>query len=316
MKTLRQLAYLLLPMTVFLSTTSLAQSSVTWVSGLGDDESPTCSVAAPCRTFSVAINKTSPGGEIGIMDAADFGPVTITKAITINAVGALGMINTPAGSTAVTINAGANDAVVLRGLLIDGGPNGGFDGIVFNTGAKLHLEQSTISGFSDQGVLFSPAAASTLWMNNVGLRNNGTGAIYVRPQASGTAVASLNNVRLEGNFRGLRADDGSTVVVRKSISTGNVHNGFVATSSASPARPSDLTIEDSVSSFNGISSVGGGAGVYSGPSATIRISNCTITGNGMGLQLEGNGAIVSFQNNRISANVAGDGTATQTVPLR
>jgi Bacterial Ig-like domain (group 3) len=55
----------------------------TWVSGDGDDNSD-CSRAAPCQTFAGAIAKTAVGGEIYCLDSSNFGPVTITKSITID----------------------------------------------------------------------------------------------------------------------------------------------------------------------------------------------------------------------------------------
>src|SRR5262249_31331741 len=63
-----------------------AQATRTWVSGVGDDANP-CSRTAPCKTFAGAISKTAPSGEINVLDPGGFGGVTITKSITISAVG-------------------------------------------------------------------------------------------------------------------------------------------------------------------------------------------------------------------------------------
>src|SRR5262245_60054141 len=59
-----------------------AQASRTWVSGLGDDAMP-CSRSAPCKTFAGAIGRTIAGGEISVLDPGGYGPVTITKSISI-----------------------------------------------------------------------------------------------------------------------------------------------------------------------------------------------------------------------------------------
>ena len=66
---------------------AMAQATRTWVSGVGDDANP-CSRKAPCKTFAGAISKTMAGGEIDVIDPGGFGGVTITKAITLRAVGA------------------------------------------------------------------------------------------------------------------------------------------------------------------------------------------------------------------------------------
>jgi Bacterial Ig-like domain (group 3) len=55
----------------------------TWVSSAGDDNND-CSRTAPCLTFAGALEKTASGGEIDCLDASNFGPLTITKSITID----------------------------------------------------------------------------------------------------------------------------------------------------------------------------------------------------------------------------------------
>src|SRR5512134_3921533 len=80
------------------------QATRTWVSGVGDDVNP-CSRTAPCKTFAGAISKTAAGGEISVLDPGGFGAVTITKSISIVAVGTEGGVSTMAAG--ITIHAGA-----------------------------------------------------------------------------------------------------------------------------------------------------------------------------------------------------------------
>src|SRR4051794_5308803 len=56
--------------------------SRTFVSGRGNDTNP-CTAALPCRTLNAALQLTIAGGEIYVLDTADFGPVNINKAVTI-----------------------------------------------------------------------------------------------------------------------------------------------------------------------------------------------------------------------------------------
>src|SRR5215470_559148 len=80
-----------------------------------------CALKTPCRTFNSAISMTDPGGEVVILDTAGYGPMTIDKAIKIVApAGVYGGISVTAGGNGVTINAGDNDNVILRGLDIVG----------------------------------------------------------------------------------------------------------------------------------------------------------------------------------------------------
>src|SRR5262252_898230 len=120
-----------------------AQQARSFVSGLGSDlNAPNCTRTAPCRTFQVAHDNTIASGEITILDAGSYGAVTITKNISIinDGVGEAGAL-VSGGATGITINAGANDAVTLRGLTIKGLVGfGGSNGIVFNSGAFLSIE--------------------------------------------------------------------------------------------------------------------------------------------------------------------------------
>src|SRR5882724_9776705 len=95
-----------------------AQATRTWVSGVGDDVNP-CSRTAPCKTFAGAISKTAGGGEINCLDPGGFGGVTTIKAITFNCGYTLGSILV-AGSPAITVNAGVNDRVSIRGIQLTG----------------------------------------------------------------------------------------------------------------------------------------------------------------------------------------------------
>ncbi|MGQ0444941.1 MAG: right-handed parallel beta-helix repeat-containing protein, partial [Beijerinckiaceae bacterium] len=69
----------------------------TFVSGTGTD-SGTCNRTNPCRTFAFAFTVTNAGGEIDVLDPAAYGPVTITKAISI--------VNDGAGTAGITAGSG------------------------------------------------------------------------------------------------------------------------------------------------------------------------------------------------------------------
>src|SRR5215467_13674965 len=94
----------------------------TYVSGVGSDSNP-CTASSPCKTFQAALALTTAGGEIYVLNSANYGPVTINKAVTITSEGAVAGILATSGA-AITISAGANDVVNLRGLGIDGANTG------------------------------------------------------------------------------------------------------------------------------------------------------------------------------------------------
>src|SRR4029077_9441806 len=113
-----------------------AQSTRTWVSGVGDDANP-CSRTAPCKTFAGAISKTAPAGEINVLDPGGFGAVTITKSITISSESfEAGVL--VSGTNGIVISAGATDEVILKGLDIEG-LGTGLDGIKMLAGLRLYV---------------------------------------------------------------------------------------------------------------------------------------------------------------------------------
>src|SRR5262245_40481841 len=91
----------------------------TYVSGLGNDNNP-CTASSPCSTFQAALALTLAGGTIYVLDSANYGPVTINKALTITSEGAMAGVLATTG-VGMTINAGTSDVINLRGLDIDGG---------------------------------------------------------------------------------------------------------------------------------------------------------------------------------------------------
>src|SRR6516162_9141099 len=131
---------------VFFASLAHAQATRTWVSGVGDDANP-CSRTAPCKTFAGAISKTAPGGEIDALDPGGFGAVTITKAITIDGGGGQVASVLVAGTNGIVVQAGTNDVVTLRNLRINGivsSAGGGVNGVQYNTGGALHIENCYI----------------------------------------------------------------------------------------------------------------------------------------------------------------------------
>jgi hypothetical protein len=90
----------------------------TFVSGLGDDANP-CSRLAPCRTFQVAVNTVTAGGEVVALDSAGYGTFAVfNKTLTVEAPdGVYAGITVPAGGTdGILIGGGASDVVTFKGV--------------------------------------------------------------------------------------------------------------------------------------------------------------------------------------------------------
>ncbi len=276
-----------------------AQATRTWVSGVGDDANP-CSRTAPCKTFAGAISKTAPGGEINVLDPGGFGAVTITKPITISSerfeAGVL-----VSGTNGIIVNVpNAGDLVVLRGLDLEG-LGTGLSGIKVITGGDVQVENCTIDHFSI-GIDFEPTVAgSQLHVLDTIVRANGSGTtgggIFVAPTS--TAKASLDNVRMQANVFGLKAQGNSNTSVNHSVAAGNSFAGFGAAAVGAPV----LTVENSVATHNAASGAGG---INCPAGTTVRIGNTSITDNATAIAT--GGTCQTFKNNDV--DVAGIGGLT------
>jgi hypothetical protein len=96
----------------------LATVQRTFVASTGVDDQR-CSITAPCRGFAAAVAKTSANGEVIVLDSAGYGPVDISKSISLIAPAGVYAGVTVLTGDGIVIN-GIGIIVVLRGLSING----------------------------------------------------------------------------------------------------------------------------------------------------------------------------------------------------
>jgi hypothetical protein len=286
-------------------TAAHAQATRTWVSGVGDDVNP-CSRTAPCKTFAGAISKTAANGIINVLDPGAYGAVTITKSITIDGGGNHAAVLATLGSSGIIINA-ASVVVVLRGLTIDGAGSG-LHGIRFLQGSALHVENCTINGFTGKGLDIEPTTTTSLAVTNTIIRNNtgaSAGGILLKPSGAGSIKSTFQNVVVNRNQFGLRAETNTETTIRSSSFSGSTTVGVDA---FTPGGNVQINLDETTVANN----VGNGIQT-SGPGAVVRISNVQVINNiGTGL-VPGTGQILSFGNNRVTANTGGNGAPTPGV---
>lgn len=278
-----------------------AQATRTWVSGVGDDVNP-CSRTAPCKTFAGAISKTAAGGEINCLDSAGYGAVTVTKSMTISCEGVTASI-LAAGTTGVNFNGAATDTLFLKGLSIEGAGTG-INGVAFNTGGALHVEDCVVRGFTGVGIKIKPNAAAKFVVTRTSLFKNGTGAtgagLQVLPSA-GATQGLIDRVVADRNVFGIAADGsggttGINVTIRDSSISGNSQAGIVAATGAVGVGLMVMRTA-SVNNATGVQSSGAGA--------LMRVGSSEITGNATGVS----GAVQSYGNNQLNGNTS-DGVLT------
>jgi hypothetical protein len=174
-----------------------AQNRV-FVSGLGLDTNP-CTVTQPCRSFQHAHDTVAANGEIDVLDPGGYGPVNITKSISIQAHGFAG-ITAPAGN-AISINALETDTVNLSGLLLEGAGTGSF-GIGLTTAGHVTITNTSVRGFSS-GLGLGPRNVSSnayIHVSNTIVASNLTHGVILQPFNSTVPVsASFNRVEAYSN---------------------------------------------------------------------------------------------------------------------
>jgi hypothetical protein len=165
-----------------------------WVSGNGTDVA-TCGVPkTPCRTLQyVHDNVIAPTGEIDILDSAGYGPVVITKALSVvnNGVSIAAVQQTDSSLAAITINASISDAIYLRGLNING-VGTGRHGILLNSGKSLVVADCVVRNFAKIGISIVPTASDVVVsISNTIVSDNNYMNISIVPQNSGSVRATL-----------------------------------------------------------------------------------------------------------------------------
>jgi hypothetical protein len=289
-------------------------ASATWVSGTGSNAG-SCAITAPCKTFKFAYGQTNAGGTINVLSAGSFGPLTITKSISIVADGVEAAILGGGGvGAAITIQAAAGDIVSLRGLTVDLAGTANI-GVSFLSGAALHVHKSVIRGTTD-GISFVPASgASELYVADSVIADSSSRGIRVEPSGSAGAKILLDRVRVENApfssfgmiFSGFSTSGSITATVRDSVAAGNATIGIVASEGGSGTTKVMIDRSASLDNSTGIQATNVGA--------LILIGDSTVTRNGTGLKPFSGGVINSYGTSKVSGNTV-DGAATNIIPMR
>ncbi len=270
-------------------------------------------------TFAAALAQTTAGGEIAVLDPGDFGPVTITKAVSIyaDAISVAGTMPAP-GTSGIVVSAGAGDMVYLRGLTFDGVNASGTSGIVFTSGARLRIENCAFLGFTTSGITFSPGAGSAtttlLVVQDTTILNNATG-ILIRPTGGIAVNAVLRWLHIDSNTGdGLRVDGtgGSgaiNAIITDSTASFNADNGIDAVSGPGNAT---VMVRRVTAALNG--SAGIQSNQSSGGSANVIVNGSTLYANAIGIQATGGASLLTDANNQVTGN-ASNGSFTGTAGL-
>jgi hypothetical protein len=299
-------------LTSFLAAPAYALRPNTYVASYGAD-SGACSYTAPCRNFSYALSQVQAGGVVMAIDSAGYSSFTIDKAVTIAApAGVSPLIVAPSNGVSISIGAGPNDTIALRGLTLDGNGTGA-DGVVFHSGGSLTIEDCVVRNMLLYGLYFQSnvTTAQTLTVSNSYFNNSAVG-IGITTINSGAITASVERTGFSGNGLGTGSVSGGsallvdgssgsgalTVAVTDSVAANN-NVGFAARSSAGQSI-TNLALTNVQVTGNAY-----GIGAYSG--ATLWLAHSTLTGNASEFDING-GAINSYGDNYAAANPTANGS--------
>jgi hypothetical protein len=154
-----------------------AQLFRAYLASYGNDANP-CTVAAPCRLLPAALDAVHDGGEIWMLDSANFnvGTVNVTKSVKMQAIpGQIGSIVPAGGVPAMILSPGIN--VTLRNVsMVTNANSPGTDGIQMTNGA-LSVEDSVFEVNAQRAIFIN--GTGTVSIHNSTFRNGGYG-VYVQ----------------------------------------------------------------------------------------------------------------------------------------
>jgi hypothetical protein len=269
-----------------------------YISQFGSDASPNCTLAAPCRLLPAALAAVDPGGEVWMLDSANYNvaPVYITKSVTILAVpGALGSVVANGGDAIVVDTAGVS--VTLRNLVVLN-LSSGRHGINFSQGTRVIVEGCEIYGLPVDGI-HATASNGYLIVKETTIRmNTGTG-LYL----SGSVTGTLSDSKLLfNNAAAVNVNVNARVFILDSLISNSPTGVSVSASGGASAR---FVINNSVIKLIDNSAIDVLAGAGSTVLGTVARSTITFVGAaGINVQNGAGWSQVTLDNNVIAHGTA------------
>ena len=184
------------------------------------------------------------------------------------------------------------------------GASTGLDGIRWLAGSELHVENTTIDGFTGDGidVAFTALNNTFFSMKNVVIRNCGGAGVKSAANTTGTTTVMAESLNITRCQTGYDAQNGTRANVVRSVFALNTTGVSLSESASGTVVNIDST---SISSNSGV-------GINVGVGSRARIARTTIGQNG-GASLTPAASVDSGGNNNIMGN--GTNTAPAGIPF-
>lgn len=306
---------------------AFALISIAWVAGNGSDILTCGAATLPCRTFQyVHDNIIFPNGSIYVIRPGDFGPLQITKPISIinDSGGVASVLQSTVGQSAITINVGPTDNVLLRGLTLDG-LEVGDSGIVVNSGASVQILNCSIRRFDKHGIAIHSNSGTlkftisdVLVANVPSLLTQATGfpgqqigiGILVDITNTGSVNGIIKNSAVDNNatgmyFNGSNSPGAINLIVKDSSLNGNSQNAIHVMSNFNIANT--IVLLDGLTATNTrpanvMTYLSEAAGLFATTRSIVRLRNSVFTNNFTGIFTNGYAIVESLGDNMIYGN--------------
>ena len=201
----------------------------------------------------------------------------------------------------VGIDVLAGSATISRSSITHGTGEGVLEGVRFQSGPSLHIEDTVISNMTNGiNVGLNQAANAEVYIIDSQIRNNANVGIFVSNAAPGIVNVAIERTTSENNNFGLIGRNNARIGVSNSLFAGNAFTGILA-EVLTPGPISIIHVVDCKVSGNGTGlSAGNSTAVNQG---NLRVSGTTISFNGTGVTA-GNGAASTFADNILRDNTA------------
>jgi hypothetical protein len=264
-----------------------AADNTRYVSTTGNNANA-CTLAAPCRTLQVGINKTPDGGELRILDSGFYGnSATIEKSLTVTGNGNTVYLGNP------IVISKADAVVTLRGLTLDGQGTVA-DGVRITVAKAVHIERCTIHRFTEDGIqaAFGPV---DLFITDSTVRDNRENGLVMAAVKNSSLSIDNSHFDHNGSFTGTGGGTGIRMTVpvatiSRSTVSGN-NSGLVAQNGTS------VSIVSTVASNNLV-----GGGFNAGNGSRVLLESSTASGNNQGLNVS-SGGFARISNSTFSRNL-------------
>lgn len=288
-----------------------AQLFRAYLSASGSDFNP-CTLPAPCRLLPAAIQAVAPGGEVWMLDSANYntGTVTIQKSATILAVpGVIGSLVAQGGTPAVLVSA-AGLEVAFRNMSFS---QLATDDNSFTSGVRV----TAASAVTFSGCVFKGLSSAGLYLSG-GARGRVHDTSFDQVQsgvlAAGDARVTISRSRFFGGGTGVSLTNDTSSMVHASV-TDSVFSGNtrgIWTNTYGAYNKARVTVMRSTFESNTTALVVAVAGNLD--NNAIRISSSALVGNGRAWSHNSvNAAIISTGDNVIGENDLSNVGALTTV---